>query len=71
MKVWGEYWQGHMQFVRSTVDWGMRMCAVLSQIPLVGRFAMIGDDLLATFDHVVGRDNTDKVHLIFKIGLGN
>ena len=47
MKVWGEYWQGHMQFVRITVDWGMRMCAVLSQIPMVGRFAMIGDDLLA------------------------
>ena len=47
MKVWGEYWQGHMRFVTSTVEWGMRMCAVLSQIPLVGRFAMIGDDLLA------------------------
>ena len=47
MKVWGEYWQGNMQVVRRTVEWGMLICAVLSQIPLVGRFAMIGDDLLA------------------------
>ncbi|MEK9704003.1 MAG: hypothetical protein VW829_18440 [Deltaproteobacteria bacterium] len=47
MKVWGEYWQDHMESVRSTVEWGMLLCYLLSRIPLVGRFASIGDDLLA------------------------
>ena len=47
MKVWGEYWQDRMCSVKRTVEWGMIFCSLLSSIPFIGRFASIGDDLLA------------------------
>ena len=47
MKVWGEYWQDRMCSVRSTVRRGMIFCSLLRSIPFIGRFASIGDDLLA------------------------
>jgi hypothetical protein len=47
MKVWGEYWQDRMCSVKRTVERGMALCSFLSSIPLIGRFASIGDDLLA------------------------
>ncbi len=47
MQVWGEYWQGRMHSVRNAVQLGMRLCSLLRFVPGLGRFAMIGDDLLA------------------------
>lgn len=47
MKVWGECWDHRMCEVKSTVERGMAICSILSCIPFIGRFASIGNDLLA------------------------
>ena len=47
MKVWGEFYQSRMRSVESLVGWGMTLCSLLSSLPFIGRFASIGDDLLA------------------------
>lgn len=47
MKVWGEYCQNRMRSIESVVKRGMFICSILSSIPLIGRIASIGDDLLS------------------------
>ena len=47
MQVWGEYCQSRMRSVESIVKRGMFICSVLSSIPVIGRIALIGDDMLS------------------------
>ena len=62
LKVWGDFWEPHEDKIFKQAGFVHALCNILVHLPVLGRFALLGSDILATAI-LLSAETTDQKYL--------